>query len=437
MRNIIFFLLIAFSVRAQQQTSVNASTGTGKRAAQNYLYTVAYDSDPLNRFILIYFDGPVYSTSDDAGVKSSDLQIIFAQNGGTATDATIASVKNISNSDLVGGENTIRVNLTLSGSASGIETVTIKPATDFAIKDGYSYSIISLNNVLITLSPTYDTRYQDVLSYVLSNAGYVAPVREYRTIENQWVVDINATGEWATLDRAFRFSKYGNINYALLNWKTPGTGNLTIGLSMPWVYGNGFTVGSGYFLTGWVPSSATNCVLNDCGIFHASETDLQNNAMSEYGVRNVANTSQISINSRLTDNTSTIGLNSNAGASAAVMTTSSGTILHDRVSSLTSGHDLYLNGALVDGTNFASIALPDQEMVIEAFKGNTGTITSISSRKVSLWMGGASMGTNVAALNTAETNFVASNAAVTFLQNLKTESVLTITTNDGTTITTD
>ena len=81
-----------------------------------------------NSYIDIAFSEGAYGDSGGTTpVESSNFNLIFNQNGGSATDATISSVNNTSGGALTGGESTIRVNISITGTPSGVETIEIRP----------------------------------------------------------------------------------------------------------------------------------------------------------------------------------------------------------------------------------------------------------------------------------------------------------------------
>lgn len=81
-----------------------------------------------NSFVDIIFTESVFSKYDGTGaIETSDFVLIFNKNSGTATDCKLASVTNTSNSPLSGGETNIRIQLLVTGIASGTETITIAP----------------------------------------------------------------------------------------------------------------------------------------------------------------------------------------------------------------------------------------------------------------------------------------------------------------------
>ena len=89
--------------------------------------TVAAD----NSYIDVAFSEGVYNTDGGSGaLDASDFSLTFTQGSGTATNVTIASLKTTGGEVLSGGESTIRVMLTVTGSPNGQETIEVKPAAD-------------------------------------------------------------------------------------------------------------------------------------------------------------------------------------------------------------------------------------------------------------------------------------------------------------------
>ncbi|GBF32082.1 surface adhesion protein [Desulfocucumis palustris] len=95
-----------------------------------------------NAYIDVTFDEGVYGATDGAtALTAAKLALTFTRNGGTATNAVISSVKQNDNiaegpaSALAGGETTVRVFLTMTGTPSGVETIEVKPADGAAIYD--------------------------------------------------------------------------------------------------------------------------------------------------------------------------------------------------------------------------------------------------------------------------------------------------------------
>jgi hypothetical protein len=95
-----------------------------------------------NGYIDIIFDEGVYGASDGTtALTPAKFVLIFTQNTGTATNVSISSIKKANNEDegaalaLTGGENVVRIFLTISGIPNGTETIEIKPADASSIYD--------------------------------------------------------------------------------------------------------------------------------------------------------------------------------------------------------------------------------------------------------------------------------------------------------------
>jgi hypothetical protein len=95
-----------------------------------------------NTYIDIVFDEGVYGAADGTtALTDGNLALTFTQNGGTATNAVISSVKQNNNtaegsaSALTGGETTVRIFLTITGTPNGLETIELKPADGTSVYD--------------------------------------------------------------------------------------------------------------------------------------------------------------------------------------------------------------------------------------------------------------------------------------------------------------
>ena len=89
-----------------------------------------------NSYVAVNFSEAIYNTASGSGsLETTDFDLTFTQNSGSATGVTIASVKNSSGEALSGGETTVLVYLSISGTASGVETIEITPADSTSIYD--------------------------------------------------------------------------------------------------------------------------------------------------------------------------------------------------------------------------------------------------------------------------------------------------------------
>jgi hypothetical protein len=120
-----------------------------------------------NSYADVQFSEGVYSTNGGSGALAvSDFNLIFSQNGGSATGVTIGSVTNTVGGALSGGEVTIRVNLNIAGTPSGTETVDLRPADGSSIYNGAGgAALVSETTGTITL---YDQATPQILSATLA-----------------------------------------------------------------------------------------------------------------------------------------------------------------------------------------------------------------------------------------------------------------------------
>jgi len=87
-----------------------------------------------NSYVDAVLDQGVYTNPGTGAVVVSDWTLTFSQNiGGNATAASISSVTKTNGTPLTGGETSVRFNLSITGTPSGAETFTIKPATNSSI----------------------------------------------------------------------------------------------------------------------------------------------------------------------------------------------------------------------------------------------------------------------------------------------------------------
>ncbi|MBU7008349.1 S-layer homology domain-containing protein [Phosphitispora fastidiosa] len=95
-----------------------------------------------NSYIDVVFSEGIYGAGDGTAALTADkLSLTFTQNGGTATGAAISSVKQNDNADegtasaLTGGETTVRIFLSITGTPDGNETIEITPADGASVYD--------------------------------------------------------------------------------------------------------------------------------------------------------------------------------------------------------------------------------------------------------------------------------------------------------------
>ena len=117
----------------------------------------SYISDD-DSYIEVVFTDPVYTlASATGGVQISDLEIDFSQNGGNATNVEISNITNTSGQGVVGGEDTIRINIAVTpgGQSSGVETLSIRPVNRYSIFNPFGIGLSRSSVVVANLTDYY------------------------------------------------------------------------------------------------------------------------------------------------------------------------------------------------------------------------------------------------------------------------------------------
>ncbi|SVC80871.1 uncharacterized protein METZ01_LOCUS333725, partial [marine metagenome] len=107
-----------------------------------------------NSYIDVKFNGELLFTNDNGSgaLVPGDFDLIFIQNTGNATAATILSLKKDDDmsealaSPLSGGETVIRIFLNITGTGAGVETITVVPTDAFSIYDAAGHSATTTIN---------------------------------------------------------------------------------------------------------------------------------------------------------------------------------------------------------------------------------------------------------------------------------------------------
>ena len=103
-----------------------------------------------NSYIDITLSEAAYNANSGSGaLEVDDFALTFAQNSGSATAVSISSVRKNNHTAessagaLAGGETVVRVFLSITGTPSGVETVTIKPVDASSIYDKVGNAMVS------------------------------------------------------------------------------------------------------------------------------------------------------------------------------------------------------------------------------------------------------------------------------------------------------
>ena len=109
-------------------------------------------------YIEVVFTDPIYTNSNGTGgIQINDLEIDFSQNGGNATNVEISNITNTSGVGVIGGEDTIRINIavTPNGQSSGVETLTIRPVNRNSIFNEFGIGLSRSSSVVANLTDYY------------------------------------------------------------------------------------------------------------------------------------------------------------------------------------------------------------------------------------------------------------------------------------------
>ena len=226
------------------------------------------DSDPLlssatidtsNAYITINFNEAVYTNSNGTGVlEPTDFTVTLTQGIGQVTAASISSLKTTSGGDLSGGETSIRAYLSLTGTARGVEKVSIAPASRTSIYDAVGNS----------MSPTQTTGDLTLTGYF---EYYVDPLG---TNDGSHGTGTGANA-WAT------------IQYAITNVSNPTTAPIKI------------YVASGTYITGnstiTINRGFTNLVIQGAGAQSTIVKPHADPASATTGVFSISGTQNVTI----------------------------------------------------------------------------------------------------------------------------------------------
>lgn len=115
----------------------------------------------------------------------------------------------------------------------------------------------------------YDEDYQVILNYAESQGvNYREPSDEVKALQSALIVELKDEGLWDDIDILYVPAGDGLSNFAGINWKNPGTYQLTG--TATYIENQGFSGdGAAEFLeTQWIPSvDAVNFTLDECGAF--------------------------------------------------------------------------------------------------------------------------------------------------------------------------
>lgn len=174
----------------------------------------------------------VYGANDGSTPASlSDLSVVFAQAGGTATAWTESSAKQNDNtsegsaSALVGGETTIRIFGAITGVADGNETLTVSPADGSSLYDADGNAVDSGESAVDNLSiilfqdnfagVTIDTAKWDIVNP--DSANTVISQNETLIFDSDGTISVPWANNYPQSDDSFDISVNGAMSVDLVS----------------------------------------------------------------------------------------------------------------------------------------------------------------------------------------------------------------------------
>lgn len=122
---------------------------------------------PDNDYIDVTFSEGIYGPAG-AAAASPSFSAVYEQNGGVTASVSIISVKKTDESELAGGENSVRLHISLSALSSGVEKIKIGPSGAAALFDAAGNA---MSGAAFTPSTALnDLRPPEILSLSISQA---------------------------------------------------------------------------------------------------------------------------------------------------------------------------------------------------------------------------------------------------------------------------
>ncbi len=234
----------------------------------------------------------------------------------------------------------------------------------------------------------YSAEYQAVIDYADAN-GITKPPARILQEDDARVRAAVADGSWANEDLVYYFRNRADYRaYARINWKNPGTYNITevgtLTFDEQGFWGDGST---GYLRTNYVPSThAVNFTLNNGSVrgFTAS-----NIASSTYlfGCETTGSTRRLLYIPRNVSDVAAYVINGTSSDTTPSVTNHYGFFHIKRTSS--TAFAIFRDGVSVDSSTNASTSLPEFELYILA-ANTSGTANGFSARNIGCFLVGAS-----------------------------------------------
>ena len=258
---------------------------------------------------------------------------------------------------------------------------------------------------------SYSSQYQAVLTYATAQ-GYTLPTPAQRVLEDVKMRALVSSGVFAVRDAIYNFATNGSLDFACINWKSPGTYQALKSVVLPYFIRKqgvqGDALSAMYLNTQFNPTAnGVTFTLADNGISIGILTNVDDSGDVDYGCNDGSNADRTSFLGRSGTNSSYFQNNSTARA-VNTGSTSIGRFIAKRISGTIS---LFKNGSSVDSFAQAATGLPNVAMYILA-ENNNGAQRNYSARRVSNFDIGGSMDTLEAAHDLVQSNYMTSLANI-------------------------
>jgi lysophospholipase L1-like esterase len=274
------------------------------------------------------------------------------------------------------------VDCTISWSSTGYSTSAGTYVLNGTLSAPDGYNTTGITPQITVNVVTLETEYQSILTYA-TGQGWTLPSAINQGDQNAYVAALKANSTWTTKDVLYVTLTDGDRNFARINWKNPGTNNLTENGTLTFTSRQGFTGNgtTGYLNTGYNTASGTQFTQNEGGFAAYS----YNNTVSGMLCGNVATGARLTLlpsnramQFEINGNTNTSATDSYSAGYYHVYRASSSTV------------NLAKNGgAIYSAVADVSVARPNTNMYLLA-RSNAGTADAFSVCTISLFWAGAS-----------------------------------------------
>lgn len=175
-----------------------------------------------NSYIDLQVSEGIYTDAGISPVVISDWTVTFASNGGGATGITVTSITKNTNGALIGGETIIRFNLSVTGTPTGVETISIRPFDGSSVFDQAGNAMASTQTTgnILLINQSFSAEANAVFARMPD-----ALTASYKVAMAKLIDGLQADGMWQYFD-VFRCYAMNSAINAAVNWKDVANTNL-------------------------------------------------------------------------------------------------------------------------------------------------------------------------------------------------------------------